>query len=199
MASWHLENCIPIHQAHSRCFGESQSPGSGCAVICREKTTRHHRKKRSTASKPPVALPSSPRDNHLQNDSKGPCLRQGPFLFALQNHSLLVQERHIVKGKQINQAQGMVSIIRKGNARFPSADIWNGDESMKIYRNCNGGTNGCPRCFPGDSLPPVVIENSCPQSFPNSGCCTCRWGCPCCGGACCPVPPMPLESNTETL
>ena len=61
----------------------------------------------------------------------------------------------------------MVSIIRKGNARFPSADIWNGDESMKIYRNCNGGTNGCPRCFPGDSLPPVVIENSCPQSFPT--------------------------------
>ena len=29
MASRHLENCIPIHQAHSRCFGESQSPGSG--------------------------------------------------------------------------------------------------------------------------------------------------------------------------
>ena len=45
MASRHLENCIPIHQAHSRCFGESQSPGSGCAVICREKTTRHHRKR----------------------------------------------------------------------------------------------------------------------------------------------------------
>ena len=45
MASWHLENCIPIHQAHSRCFGESQSPGSGCAVICREKTTRYHRKR----------------------------------------------------------------------------------------------------------------------------------------------------------
>ena len=33
MASRHLENCIPIHQAHSRCFGESQSPGSCCAVM----------------------------------------------------------------------------------------------------------------------------------------------------------------------
>ena len=41
----HLENRILKHQAHSRCFGESQSPDSGCAMICREKTTRHHRKK----------------------------------------------------------------------------------------------------------------------------------------------------------
>ena len=46
MASWHLENCIPIHQAHSRCFGESQSPGSGCAVICREKNNETPRKKK---------------------------------------------------------------------------------------------------------------------------------------------------------
>ena len=30
----HLENRIPIHQAHSRFFGESQSPDSGCARIC---------------------------------------------------------------------------------------------------------------------------------------------------------------------
>ena len=37
---------ISIHQAHSRCFGKSQSPGSGCAMICREKTTRHHRKRK---------------------------------------------------------------------------------------------------------------------------------------------------------
>ena len=29
MASWHLENCIPIHQAHSRCFGESRRSPCG--------------------------------------------------------------------------------------------------------------------------------------------------------------------------
>lgn len=42
----HLENRIPIHQAHSRFFGESQSPDSGCAKICRTGTARHHRKER---------------------------------------------------------------------------------------------------------------------------------------------------------
>ena len=36
---------MPIHQAHSRCFGESQSPDGCCAAICRGKTTRHHRKR----------------------------------------------------------------------------------------------------------------------------------------------------------
>ena len=41
----HLENRIPIHQAHSRFFGESQSPDSGCAIICRTGTARHHRKR----------------------------------------------------------------------------------------------------------------------------------------------------------
>ncbi|WP_270740070.1 hypothetical protein [Massilioclostridium coli] len=44
--SRNFENCIPIHQAHSRCFGESQSPGGCCAAICRKKTTRHHRKRK---------------------------------------------------------------------------------------------------------------------------------------------------------
>ena len=42
----HLENRIPIHQAHSRFFGESQSPDSGCARICLAGTARHHRKER---------------------------------------------------------------------------------------------------------------------------------------------------------
>ena len=42
----HLENRIPIHQAHSRFFGESQSPDSGCARICQAGTARHHRKER---------------------------------------------------------------------------------------------------------------------------------------------------------
>ena len=42
-----FENRIAIRQVHSHCFVMSISHVSGCAMICRKKTTRHHRKKKS--------------------------------------------------------------------------------------------------------------------------------------------------------
>ena len=40
-----LENRIAIRQVHSHCFVMSISHVSGCAMMCRKKTARHHRKR----------------------------------------------------------------------------------------------------------------------------------------------------------
>ena len=124
--------------------------------------------------------------------SKGSCSRAGAF-FIFTRTSVTACPISAYSKKERYQTYGGSGALRKGKSGSSYKKTFRMEIlCMKIYRNCNG-SRGSSRFFPGDSMPPVVIDNTYPSSF-YSGCpCPYCFNRSCCCPSCwgmtsCPVP-----------